>query len=120
MVFHALRQVYASSAERDETFRDYLEKIGHLYFGLTPVERAGMGGLFGNLLQQFVNGSDSDEENGNTNVSQSSNRSSSSGSPSGRFTVPSRFVDRTSDNRSAPRPREATQPSNEQQQFDLD
>lgn len=67
-----LRQVYGNSMEGDKKLNQCFDHIGRAYFGLQPSTPNSMGGLLGNLLQQFMEASDSDDE---TNAGFPSNQS---------------------------------------------
>lgn len=66
-VFRTLCELYKASLERDPSYEKYLQKIGMIFFGASQPQRAqneGMGGIFGDLLNQFFQGLDDelDEE----------------------------------------------------------
>lgn len=61
--FTVLCEIYASSLSRDPSFKDYLTRIGEIYFGIRPPPtNRGFGGLLSNFLQSFAE--DNDEEMG--------------------------------------------------------
>lgn len=60
--FKMLRQVYGNLMEKDKKMNQYFDHIGRAYFGLQPSTPNTMGGLLGNLLQQFMEASDSEDE----------------------------------------------------------
>ncbi|XP_076647496.1 Golgi to ER traffic protein 4 homolog [Halictus rubicundus] len=67
-VFTVLCQQYQISLNRDPCYRQYLDKIGQLFFNI-PLPRPRNQGLFGSLLQSFFNNvedEDSDDEQRNT------------------------------------------------------
>lgn len=56
-----LCEIYANSLGRDPAFKDYLIRIGDLYFGIKPPQtNRGLGGFLSNFLQSFAE--DNDEE----------------------------------------------------------
>ncbi|KAF7406370.1 hypothetical protein HZH68_005739 [Vespula germanica] len=66
-VFTVLCDHYQISLNRDPCYRQYLDKIGQLFFNVPP-PRPRNTGLFGSLLQSFFNGleeEDSDDEQRN-------------------------------------------------------
>lgn len=67
-MFTVLCEQYQISLNRDPYYRQYLDKIGQLFFNIPP-PRPRNQGLFGSLLQSFFNGledDESDEEQRNT------------------------------------------------------
>lgn len=60
-VFTVLCEKYQVSINRDPNYREYLDQIGQLFFGVPPPQKAPQG-LFGNLLQNVLVDVDSDEE----------------------------------------------------------
>lgn len=67
-VFTILCEQYQISLNRDPYYRQYLDKIGQLFFNIPP-PRPRNQGLIGTLLQSFFNGledDESDEEQRNT------------------------------------------------------
>lgn len=61
VVFRTLCELYKPSLERDPSYEKYLQKIGTIFFGASQPQRAqneGMGGIFGDLLNQFFQGLD--------------------------------------------------------------
>ena len=67
-VFTVLCEQYRISLNRDPCYRQYLDKIGQLFFNV-PSPRPRNQGLFGTLLQSFFNGLEdegSDDEQRNT------------------------------------------------------
>lgn len=67
-VFTVLCEQYQISLNRDPCYRQYLDKIGQLFFNVPP-PRPRNQGLFGSILRSFFNGledEDSDEEQRNT------------------------------------------------------
>lgn len=54
--FSTLCEQYASALARDELLKQYLVRIGQLYFGIPkPAQRpGGFSGIFGNLLQSLM------------------------------------------------------------------
>ncbi|XP_046735326.1 Golgi to ER traffic protein 4 homolog [Diprion similis] len=68
--FTVLCEQYQISLNRDPLYRQYLDKIGQVFFNVSP-PRAPSQGLFGSLLQSFFNGleeedSDDDQRNAPT------------------------------------------------------
>ncbi|XP_048764330.1 Golgi to ER traffic protein 4 homolog isoform X3 [Ostrea edulis] len=59
-VFSILCEKYQASINRDPSYREYLDQIGQLFFGLPPPPKQSQG-LFGNLLQSIM-GDDGDED----------------------------------------------------------
>uniref|UniRef100_A0A1Q3F7M2 Putative golgi family to er traffic protein 4 n=1 Tax=Culex tarsalis TaxID=7177 RepID=A0A1Q3F7M2_CULTA len=62
-VFRTLCDLYRPSLERDPSYDKYLQKIGMIFFGASQPQRPqgeGMGGIFGDLLNQFFQGLDDD------------------------------------------------------------
>lgn len=60
-VFRTLCDLYRPSLDRDPSYEKYLQKIGMIFFGASrePADRSqGMGGIFGDLLNQFFQGLD--------------------------------------------------------------
>ncbi|KZC13777.1 PREDICTED: Golgi to ER traffic protein 4 homolog [Dufourea novaeangliae] len=67
-VFTVLCEQYQISLNRDPCYRQYLDKIGQLFFDI-PSPRPRIQGVFGSLLQSFFNDledEDSDDEHRNT------------------------------------------------------
>lgn len=65
IVFRTLCDLYKPSLERDPSYEKYLQKIGMIFFGASQQQRPqseGMGGIFGDLLNQFFQGLDVDLE----------------------------------------------------------
>lgn len=66
VVFRTLCELYKPSLERDPSYEKYLQKIGMIFFGASQPQRAqtegGMGGIFGDLLNQLFQGLDDDLE----------------------------------------------------------
>ncbi|GFO06780.1 Golgi to er traffic protein 4 homolog [Plakobranchus ocellatus] len=60
-VFTVLCEKYQVSINRDPNYKEYLDQIGQLFFGVPPPQRTPQG-LFGNLLQNVLVDVDSDEE----------------------------------------------------------
>ncbi|KXJ75372.1 hypothetical protein RP20_CCG011847 [Aedes albopictus] len=63
VVFRTLCELYKPSLERDPSYEKYLQKIGMIFFGANQPQRPqseGMGGIFGDLLNQFFQGLDED------------------------------------------------------------
>lgn len=69
-MFTVLCERYQISLDRDPCYRQYLDKIGQLFFNVPcPRSRPRKQGLFGSLLQSFFNGhedEDSDDDQRNT------------------------------------------------------
>ncbi|XP_008484155.1 Golgi to ER traffic protein 4 homolog B-like, partial [Diaphorina citri] len=56
VAFNTLCQQYQTSIKRDPAYSDYLNKIGHIFFGIQPARPAApAGGLFGNILSSIMN-----------------------------------------------------------------
>ncbi|EAT34855.1 AAEL002521-PA [Aedes aegypti] len=63
IVFRTLCELYKPSLERDPSYEKYLQKIGMIFFEASQPQRPqseGMGGIFGNLLNQLFQGLDDD------------------------------------------------------------
>ncbi|KAK6170669.1 hypothetical protein SNE40_019004 [Patella caerulea] len=61
-VFSILCDKYEASLNRDPSYKEYLDKIGQLFFGLPPPQATNQG-IFGNLLQSLMNqAEDSDDD----------------------------------------------------------
>ncbi|KAK3739992.1 hypothetical protein RRG08_005264 [Elysia crispata] len=60
-VFTVLCEKYQVSINRDPNYREYLDQIGQLFFGVPPPQKTPQG-FFGNLLQNVLVDVDSDEE----------------------------------------------------------
>ncbi|XP_060081085.1 Golgi to ER traffic protein 4 homolog [Ylistrum balloti] len=60
-VFTILCEKYETSIKRDPTYKEYLDKIGQVFFGVPP-PRAPSQGLFGNLIQSLFSGGEDDED----------------------------------------------------------
>ncbi|VDK53018.1 unnamed protein product [Anisakis simplex] len=71
--FSIIVEQYQKCLERDPSYRDYLDKIGQIYFGLPPPQESMSSGLFGTLLKgllgsneptgsSFADDSDSDDD----------------------------------------------------------
>lgn len=59
--FQTLCELYRPSLARDPSYEKYLQKIGVIFFGVSQPQRPqgeGMGGIFGDLLNQFFQGLD--------------------------------------------------------------
>ncbi|XP_066603451.1 Golgi to ER traffic protein 4 homolog [Prorops nasuta] len=59
-VFTVLCEQYQISLNRDPCYRQYLDKIGQLFFNVPPPQPRNQG-LFGSILQSFFNGLDDEE-----------------------------------------------------------
>uniref|UniRef100_T1JH00 RRM domain-containing protein n=1 Tax=Strigamia maritima TaxID=126957 RepID=T1JH00_STRMM len=59
--FSVLCQQYQPTLSRDPTYNEYLERIGHLFFGLPPAKKKSAG-VLSDLLQTFLGNRDSDDE----------------------------------------------------------
>ncbi|XP_063230594.1 Golgi to ER traffic protein 4 homolog [Bacillus rossius redtenbacheri] len=53
--FKVLCEQYQPSIRRDPSYQDYLDKIGHVFFGI-PLPKAHSQGFFENILQSFLTG----------------------------------------------------------------
>ncbi|KAJ8318901.1 hypothetical protein KUTeg_003992 [Tegillarca granosa] len=60
-VFTILCEKYQTSIKRDPTYREYLDRIGQLFFGLPPPKTQPQG-MFGNLLQSLMGAGNDDDE----------------------------------------------------------
>lgn len=60
-LFTVLCEQYQPSLNRDPAYMEYLDRIGQLFFGVPP-PKPKSAGVFGNLLQSFLNGMDDDDE----------------------------------------------------------
>ncbi|XP_058443480.1 Golgi to ER traffic protein 4 homolog [Malaya genurostris] len=61
IVFRTLCELYKPSLERDASYEKYLQKIGVIFFEATQPQlpqTEGIGGIFGDLLNQFFQGLD--------------------------------------------------------------
>lgn len=56
----ALCEQYQPSINRDPSYKEYLDKILQIFFGVEPKRRSV--GLFGNLIQSFLSGLDDDSD----------------------------------------------------------
>lgn len=64
-VFTILCEKYQTSLKRDPTYREYLDKIGQIFFGVPPPPSSSQGlfGLFpSNFLQSILGGADEDDD----------------------------------------------------------
>uniref|UniRef100_A0A1B6C9S1 Golgi to ER traffic protein 4 homolog n=1 Tax=Clastoptera arizonana TaxID=38151 RepID=A0A1B6C9S1_9HEMI len=69
--FTLLCEQYQGSIKRDPTYRDYLDKIAQIFFGVPPPHKAKNSGFLGNLFQSLMNGVDefeSDDDNSSTSA----------------------------------------------------
>jgi len=68
--YAVLCEHYQPSLKRDPTYREYLDRIGQIYFGLPPPRVSSNQGMFGNLIQSLIGSlegdSDSEEVTGST------------------------------------------------------
>lgn len=61
--FKTLCDLYATALSRDPSYKQYLVRIGELYFGLKqPARPQGFGGIFGNLLQSLMEDMDDSDD----------------------------------------------------------
>jgi len=60
--FSVLCEQYHPTIRRDPNYLEYLDRIGHLFFGFQPTRKRS-GGVLGELLQSFLSNRDSDDEN---------------------------------------------------------
>ncbi|XP_042205789.1 Golgi to ER traffic protein 4 homolog [Homarus americanus] len=61
--FTVLCEQYQPSLKRDPSYREYLDRIGQLFFNLpAPRPQHGPGGIFGNLLQGLLGGGLGDDD----------------------------------------------------------
>lgn len=63
-IFRTLCDLYKPSLARDPSYEKYLQKIAVFYFNATPPQAPNNsgGGLFADLINQFFQGFDDDEE----------------------------------------------------------
>lgn len=62
-MFKHLCEIYAEVLKRDPAYREYLARIGEIYFGIRPPStNRGFKGFLSNFLQSFAK--DTDEEMG--------------------------------------------------------
>lgn len=70
--YSVLCKHYQPSLKRDPTNKEYLDRIGQIYFGIPPPRGMSGQGMFGNLIQSLFNNldgeSDNDSEDGNLGV----------------------------------------------------
>uniref|UniRef100_T1L3Y4 Golgi to ER traffic protein 4 homolog n=2 Tax=Tetranychus urticae TaxID=32264 RepID=T1L3Y4_TETUR len=81
--FNVLLDKYGPVLNRDPAYKEYLQRIGELYFGIRPVHsnRGGFGGFLSNFLQSFVEDNDddsNDDEDGGDSSSTGVNTASGS------------------------------------------
>lgn len=65
--------------KRDPSYKEYLIRIGELYFGIKPPQnRSGFGGFINNFLQSFMEEGDEEmvEDENSSNTQQSNERQS--------------------------------------------
>ncbi|XP_061169060.1 Golgi to ER traffic protein 4 homolog [Saccostrea echinata] len=79
-VFSILCEKYQVSINRDPSYREYLDQIGQLFFGLPPPPKQSQG-LFGNILQSIM-GDDGDDDSMQQSTSADSAHQSTSQSVS--------------------------------------
>lgn len=95
-VFRTLCDLYRPSLERDPSYDKYLQKIGMIFFGANQPQRPqgeGMGGIFGDLLNQFFQGLDDELGDGDDE-----------GAPAAGGSFPRRSANgRTAESRGAPK-----------------
>lgn len=81
-VFTVLCEKYQVSIGRDPNYKEYLDQIGQLFFGVPPPQRTPSGGIFGNLLQNMLGGgADSDDEDDEASSISRGKRNNASASP---------------------------------------
>ncbi|XP_057604323.1 Golgi to ER traffic protein 4 homolog isoform X1 [Hippopotamus amphibius kiboko] len=61
-VFTVLCEQYQPSLRRDPMYREYLDRIGQLFFGVPPKQTSSYGGLLGNLLSSLMGSSEQEGE----------------------------------------------------------
>lgn len=61
-VFTVLCEQYQPSLRRDPMYNEYLDRIGQLFFGVTPKQTSSYGGLLGNLLSSLMGSSEQEGE----------------------------------------------------------
>ncbi|EDO48391.1 predicted protein [Nematostella vectensis] len=54
-MFTVLCEKYQPSIERDPTYKQYLDRIAQLFFGLPPPQPTGLQGIMGDLVQSLFN-----------------------------------------------------------------
>ncbi|KAL4240916.1 Golgi to ER traffic protein 4 [Mactra antiquata] len=65
-VFGVLCDKYQESINRDPSYKEYLDKIGQLFFGVPPPRTQTQGGFFGNIIQSLLGGGDDDDDSSST------------------------------------------------------
>jgi len=60
--YAVLCERYQLSLKRDPTYRDYLDRVGQIYFGLPPPRSATDQGVLGNLIQTLMGNLEGDSE----------------------------------------------------------
>ncbi|XP_060601931.1 Golgi to ER traffic protein 4 homolog [Ruditapes philippinarum] len=60
-VFAVLCEKYQTAISRDPTYKEYLDKIGQLFFGVPAPKSQSQGGFFGNLIQSLLGNEDGEE-----------------------------------------------------------
>lgn len=98
-VFRTLCDLYRPSLERDPSYEKYLQKIGMIFFGASQPQRSqgeGMGGIFGDLLNQFFQGLDDDldgDDEAATTTTPAGRRSMAAGRTESRGVAPKEELD---------------------------
>ncbi|XP_005113349.2 Golgi to ER traffic protein 4 homolog [Aplysia californica] len=114
-VFTVLCEKYQVSINRDPHYKEYLDQIGQLFFGVPPPQRTPQG-LFGNFLQNMLGAAGSDDEEDEENLV-AGKGASSSGSTNSRMASGSSSLLRDS---SSPLMATSASPSKTEKTFDLD
>ncbi|CAH1795261.1 unnamed protein product [Owenia fusiformis] len=79
-IYSILCEHYQAAINRDPSYKDYLDRIGQLFFGLKPPKKKN--DMFGNLLQNlFGMGDDSDMEEGDDVASSMHSQTTHQASP---------------------------------------
>lgn len=60
--FRTLCEHYSTTLSRDPSYKDYIQRIGEIYFGLAPPREQAPGGFLGNLLQSLLDDDDEEDE----------------------------------------------------------
>ncbi|KAK4009808.1 Golgi to ER traffic protein 4 homolog [Daphnia magna] len=64
--FAILCEYYQPSLKRDPSYKDYLDRIGQIYFGMPPPRGMSNQGMFGNLIQSLMGSLDGDSDSEDT------------------------------------------------------
>jgi len=79
-VFSVLCEKYRTSISRDPSYKEYLDQIGQLFFGVPPPQKSPQG-LFGNMLQNMLGGFGGEDEEEAAGSSGSQRRPKAAASP---------------------------------------